>query len=222
MKADFPSCRSTAYELHRVAASLENSLSPAFYLTPPIDDTSNNAIYINYSPQYSRSSLFNTLAHEAYPGHLFQNCYMREQNLPLLRYLMDYPAYTEGYATYAEIYSYRYTGASPAEVGILQNNAIASHCLYALCDIGIHYDHWNKTQLSSFLGEHGISGAENTTRIYDAIIDSPGSYLPYTVGFLQIEELRQHFPSVKSFHTYLLNMGPTSFSILKKYAASEK
>lgn len=222
MKADFPSCRSTAYELHRVDASLENYLSPAFYLTPPIDDTSNNAIYINYSPQYSRSSLFNTLAHEAYPGHLFQNCYMREQNLPLLRYLMDYPAYTEGYATYAEIYSYRYTGASPAEVGILQNNAIASHCLYALCDIGIHYDHWNKTQLSSFLGEHGISGAENTTRIYDAIIDSPGSYLPYTVGFLQIEELRQHFPSAKSFHTYLLNMGPTSFSILKKYAASEK
>lgn len=63
---------------------------------------------------------------------------------------------------------------------------------------------------------------ENTTRIYDAIIDSPGSYLPYTVGFLQIEELRQYFPSAKNFHTYLLNMGPTSFSILKKYVTSEK
>ena len=217
MQADFPVCSSTSCQLHSVDPCLEDYLSPAFYLTPPIDDTQSNAIYINHSPKYSNNFLFNTLAHEAYPGHLYQNCYMREQKLPLLRYLLDYPGYTEGYATYVEIYSYRYTGASDTEVRILQNNAIATHCLYALCDVGIHYEHWNKEQLSSFLSTHGISGSENTNRIYDTIIDSPGAYLPYTIGYLQIEELRQSYKTDKEFHTYLLNMGPTSFSILEKY-----
>lgn len=222
ISADFPDCPSTTYQLHSVDPALEDYLSPAFYLTPPIDDTTNNAIYINHSPQYSQSSLFNTLAHEGYPGHLFQNCYMREQNLPLLRYLMDYPGYTEGYATYAEIYSYRYTGASPAEIGILQNNAIGNHCLYALCDIGIHYEHWNKGQLAAFLAKHGVADSNDATRIYDTIIDSPGAYLPYTIGFLQIEELRRKFPSDKQFHTYLLDMGPTSFSVLEQYASTSQ
>lgn len=217
IQADFPSCPSTDYQLHSVDPCLEDYLSPAFYLTPPIDDTKSNAIYINYAPKYSHSSLFNTLAHEAYPGHLYQNCYMREQKLPLLRYLLDYQGYTEGYATYAEIYSYRYTGASDTEIRVLQNNAIATHCLYALCDVGIHYEHWNKEKLSSFLTSHGVLGSENTNRIYETIIDSPGAYLPYTIGYLQIENLRQHFPSDKEFHTYLLDMGPTSFDILEKY-----
>lgn len=217
MSVDFPPCPSTSYQLHNVDSSLEDYLSPAFYLTPPLDDKTNNAIYINNSPRYSQSSLFNTLAHEAYPGHLYQNCYLRGQKLPLLRYLIDYIGYSEGYATYAEIYSYRYTGASDIEVRILQDNAVAIHCIYALCDIGIHYEHWDDEMLSSFLSEHGIIGSDNVLRIYENIIDSPGSYLPYTIGYMQIRELRQSFSSDKEFHTYLLNMGPTSFSILWKY-----
>lgn len=217
MQKDFPACSSTTYQLHSVDPCLEEYLSPAFYLTPPIDDRKSNAIYINHSPKYSHSSLFNTLAHEAYPGHLYQNCYMREQKMPLLRYLLDYPGYTEGYATYAEIYSYRYTGASKTETCILQNNAIATHCLYALCDIGIHYQHWSKNELSAFLTAHGVQGSQNANRIYESVVDSPGSYLPYTIGYLQIEDLRQNFDSDKEFHTYLLNMGPTSFEILGKY-----
>lgn len=217
MTADFPPCPSTTYQIHNVDSSLEDYLSPAFYLTPPLDDAITNAIYINNSPRYSQSSLFNTLAHEAYPGHLYQNCYLREQKLPLLRYLMDYIGYSEGYATYAEIYSYRYTGASDIEVRILQDNAIAIHCIYALCDIGIHYEHWNNEKLTSFLAEHGIIGSDNVSRIYENIIDSPGSYLPYTIGYMQFKELRQSFASDKEFHTYLLNMGPTSFAILRQY-----
>lgn len=220
MKKDFPSCPSTTYQLHTVDEALEDYLSPAFYLTPPIDDTSNNAIYINESPKYKHSSLFNTLAHEGYPGHLYQNCYIRGTDLPLLRHLLDYPGYTEGYATYAEIYSYRYTGASDTEVNILQNNAIATHCIYALCDIGIHKNHWDFTTLSTFLSQHGYVGEENTTRIYQSVIDSPGSYIPYAIGYLQLEELRKKFSSDMEFHTYVLNMGPTSFDVLEKYVPS--
>lgn len=222
MKRDFPTSSNTTYQLHTVDDALEDYLSPAFYLTPPIDDKTHNAIYINESPKYRHSSLFNTLAHEGYPGHLYQNCYLREKKLPLLRYLMEYPGYTEGYATYAEIYSYRYTGGSPNEIAILQNNAIATHCIYALCDIGIHQDHWSLSRLSSFLGQHGYGGEENATRIYQAIIDSPGCYLPYTIGYLQFESLRKQFSSDLAYHTFILDTGPTSFDLLKKYAASAR
>lgn len=222
MKQDFPDCAATTYQLHTVDDTLEDYLSPAFYLTPPIDDISNNAIYINGSDKYKHSSLFNTLAHEGYPGHLYQNCYLRGKKLPLLRHLLDYPGYTEGYATYAEIYSYRYSGARDMEVKVLQNNAIATHCVYALCDIGIHKKHWSLDALSSFLSQHGYPGKENASRIYQSVIHSPGAYIPYTIGYLQLEQLRKKFSSDKEFHTYVLNMGPSSFDVLEKYFQKQK
>ncbi|MFR5970913.1 MAG: DUF885 family protein [Clostridium sp.] len=54
-------------------------LSPAFYLTPPIDEPAANVIYINHAAKYRHQNLHATLAHEGYPGHLFQNCYFREK-----------------------------------------------------------------------------------------------------------------------------------------------
>lgn len=223
MQADFPSCQQTSCQIRYVDSSLEDYLSPAFYLVPPIDRTDNNTIYINNASKYRHTSLYNTLAHEGYPGHLYQNCYLRGQNLPPLRYILDYPGYTEGYATYAEIYAYRYTGGSKDEITVLQQNAIASHCLYALCDIGIHYEHWSLEKLKHFLAKHGIYTEETATILYETIIDSPGSYLPYTIGYWEIEQLKNYYfrlhsnATDKDFHTYLLNMGPTSFAILKKY-----
>lgn len=221
---DFPPLARQTCHIRYVDSSLEDFLSPAFYLTPPIDEPAANVIYMNGSPRYSHSGLFNTLAHEGYPGHLYQNCYARQKNLPPLRYVLNFPGYTEGYATYAEIYSYRYLGAPEEVTQILQNNAISTHCLYALCDLGIHDRHWNQEQLGTFLQTHGIYATDSIRSIYQNIIDSPGSYLPYTVGFLEIRKLKKAFQKAagkaytdKMFHTYLLDAGPSSFSILHGY-----
>lgn len=222
--ADFPAIRQQSCRICYVDPSLEDYLSPAFYLTPPIDEQTTNIIYINGADKYKHSGLFNTLAHEAYPGHLYQNCYMRQKKMPSLRYMLDFPGYTEGYATYVEIYSYRYLGASDAETRILQNNAISTHCLYALCDLGIHYRHWNLEQLRTFLQSHGIYADNSAETIYDIIIDSPGCYLPYTVGYLEIIKLKEAFSQAAGssysdlrFHQFLLDMGPASYSILNRY-----
>ena len=222
--ADFPPISGQNCQIRYVDPSLEEFLSPAFYLTPPIDEKTSNVIYINGAAKYRHSGLFNTLAHEAYPGHLYQNCYMRQKKMAPLRYVLNFPGYTEGYATYAEIYSYRYLGASPDETAILQKNAVSIHCIYALCDLGIHYSHWNRTQLTSFLQSHGIYADESIQSIYDNIIDSPGSYLPYTVGYLEITKLKTAFQKKAGkrssdllFHQYLLDMGPAPFSVLQSY-----
>lgn len=226
---DFPKAENSSCEVKYVDEALEEYLSPAFYLTPPVDDSSTNVIYINNSSRFDPSSLFNTLAHEGYPGHLYQTCYMHSKNLPELRYLMDYGGYTEGWATYAEIYAYKYTGVSKDEVGILRNNMIVSLCLYGLCDLGIHAHDWGKTELFSFLSQYGSWSPDTAGTVYDAIVDEPASYLKYTVGYLEFTRLKEKMKeklgksySEKIFHTYVLDMGPTSFDILEQYIGKQK
>lgn len=221
---DFPDAADSSFEIKAVDEALEDYLSPAFYLTPPLDDSQSNVIYINHADRYDLSSLFNTLAHEGYPGHLYQTCYMHSKKLPLLRYLMDYGGYTEGWATYAEIYSYKYTGISRDEVGILRNNMIVSLCLYALCDLGVHSHGWKPLELLTFLNRYGSWSRETANSVYDAVVDEPASYLKYTVGYLEFTRLKDKMKEVlgdsyseKRFHTYVLDMGPTSFDILEKY-----
>lgn len=224
MTSDFPEMADSSYEIKYVDEALEDYLSPAFYLTPPLDDSRANVIYINNSNRFDASSLFNTLAHEGYPGHLYQTCYMYGKKLPLLRYLLDYGGYTEGWATYAELYSYKYTGVSRDETGILRNNMAVSLCLYGLCDIGVHARGWDREKLLSFLNQYGSWSRETADSIYDAVSDEPASYLKYTAGYLEFTRLKDKMKeklgdsySEKIFHTYVLDMGPASFDILEKY-----
>lgn len=224
VSADFPPAEGNSYTVKYVDEALEDFLSPAFYLTPPLDDNENNIIYINGADRYDTSSLFNTLAHEGYPGHLFQTCYMQKKNLPLLRYTLDYGGYTEGWASYAEIYSYKYTGASDGEVAILRSNMTAKLCLYGLSDIGIHYEGWDADALYLFLNEYGTWDKNSITRLYDAIIDEPASYLKYAVGYLEFTLLKEKFREKdgknytdKRFHTFVLDMGTAPFDVLEAY-----
>ena len=81
IKEDYPEIPDTAYTIKNVDKSMESILSPAFYLTPEIDALSDNVIYVNYgSSNISDSSLYSTLAHEGYPGHLYQTVYYLNNN----------------------------------------------------------------------------------------------------------------------------------------------
>ncbi|MCD8013424.1 MAG: DUF885 domain-containing protein [Lachnospiraceae bacterium] len=104
--ADFPLLPAVSCEIKYVHESLQAYLSPAFYLTPTIDDYTANVIYINPAGGYSGVDLYTTLAHEGYPGHLYQSVYFASQSPDLLRSLLDVGGYTEGWATYAELYAY--------------------------------------------------------------------------------------------------------------------
>ncbi|MCD7765748.1 MAG: DUF885 domain-containing protein [Lachnospiraceae bacterium] len=103
---DFPLLPSVSYEIKYVHESLQEYLSPAFYLSPAIDDYTTNVIYINPASGYSGLDLYTTLAHEGYPGHLYQNVYFASQSPDLIRHLLDVGGYTEGWATYVEMYAY--------------------------------------------------------------------------------------------------------------------
>ena len=106
--ADF----SPGVTIKKVSPAMEDYSSPAYYLTPPIDDMSENIIYINGKNETDNLSLYTTLAHEGYPGHLYQTvfsqlCFLNENDSPL-RSLLHYGGYVEGWAYYVEDLSYEY------------------------------------------------------------------------------------------------------------------
>lgn len=224
MKTSFPPIASEHYTVSYVPKSLEDYLSPAFYLSPPIDDPHNNRIFINNSTNYSGEDLFATLAHEGYPGHLYQTTYFSHSEPALIRHLLDFGGYTEGWATYVELYSYSFRYDKPDLVKALKASTSYSLALYCLADIGINYHGWSFEDTCSYFTSHGIDDKEIIKEIFDTMIAEPANYLQYYVGYLEILELKTKMKNLHgdnytdlAFHTYILEMGPAPFEVLEKY-----
>jgi uncharacterized protein (DUF885 family) len=223
---DFPVPPETAYTIKYVHPSLEQHMAPAFYLSVPIDDISQNSIYINNSNNYQGMKLFTTLAHEGFPGHMYQSIMERSKNLPAIRNLLGTSGYAEGWATYVEMISYGYAGMEPEKAALLQLDQSALLSLYASTDMGIHYDGWSLKETQEFFETYQITNKEVIKEIYNLIIEEPGHYLKYYIGYLEFLKLRDYAQktfgdnySDYKFHEALLNMGSAPFSVLKKYLA---
>lgn len=223
MLQDFPKPSDTTYTVSYVDESLQASLAPAFYLTAPVDDYSNNKIYINPSSEYSRIGLFTTLAHEGYPGHLYQTVQSYEYGLSPFRTLLNYGGYTEGWATYVEMMSYQYAGLDENTAAFMQANHDFFLSLYATSDIGIHYYGWDYDELADFWDDYGIKDEASIKEIQSLILASPANYLKYYVGYLQFLELKNaqiellgDAFSAKDFHENVLRIGPAPFSIINE------
>lgn len=225
IEKDFPRPPAVGYTIKYVHPSMEEHMSPAFYLTTPIDDLQNNLIYINGQKNSEDTNLYSTLAHEGYPGHLYQNAYTNSSDIPPIRNLLSYNGYSEGWATYVEFeYSYDYMGMSEGLADVASINTALSLGLYAYADMGVHYDGWDRDDLSDYLSDFGIEDAEITDDVFNALVEEPANYLSYFVGYLQFvelkdmaqEELGRDFDA-KEFHKFLLETGPAPFYIIENY-----
>lgn len=232
---DFPALPETVSpDIRYVHKSMEAYSSPAFYLTPPLDTGSPNVIYINPSSQTSNLELFTTLSHEGFPGHLYQTVYFGSCDPDDIRYLITSSGYVEGWATYVESYGYQYAtdylddpAASDLTALAWMNRSI-NLCIYSLMDIGIHYHGWTPDAAASFLKNFGITDTSVVQEIYQYIVETPGNYLKYYLGYLNFLDLRQkwqdtlgeHF-DLKKFHQKILETGPVSFPVLQKYMDQE-
>ena len=90
------------------ASGSEEHLSPAFYLTPPIDTLSPNDIYINRHANMSGLELYTTLAHEGFPGHLYQTITFASSAPIPSDTFRPWVVTWKGWATYAESFAYTY------------------------------------------------------------------------------------------------------------------
>ena len=221
---DFPKLEEPKYEVKYVHKSMEDYLSPAFYLTPPIDTQSPNTIYINQASQTSNLELFTTLAHEGFPGHLYQTLYFSRQDPDPIRNLITCGGYIEGWATYIESYAYGYADAAPELTRLLWLNRSVNLNLYCLLDIGIHYHGWTLSQVSQYLKMFGFQDEAVIEEIYQYIIETPANYLRYYVGYLGFYDLKSAVQQkegnsfdLKEFHRDVLEIGPAPFPIVQKY-----
>ena len=237
MKQDFslPDSNAYPYDIQPVDASLEPYTAPAYYFTPPLDNLKENHIYINEKQTSDGIHLYTTLAHEGFPGHLYQSVTSQtafaDSNLPLLRGAISYGGYVEGYATYAEFFSYKYAKECAKAMG---NDADSLYdvyyydrriklCLYSLLDVMIHGEGKSLEDITAFLSKFGIKDASAAKAIYNYILNEPSTYLKYYVGYLEILECQQLARdnwgdkySDAAFHQYLLQIGPAPFPIIKK------
>ncbi len=226
MQQDFPSPPEVPFAVKEVHPSLEEYTAPAFYLTPPIDDISKNCIYINKSKGDEKLELYTTLAHEGFPGHLYQNVMERSCGLEPVRSLFGSSGYVEGWATYVEMQSYYYADVEPDVAAFLQRNQSALLSLYASADMGIHHDGWTLRDTVDFFGRYGIADKGTIQKIYQLIVEEPAHYLKYYIGYLEFLNLKEYAQgkfqgeySDYKFHAALMRMGNAPFYILKEYLA---
>ena len=234
IQADFPALADVTFELRTVHDSMKDYLSPAFYLTPPMDTGTPNVIYINPAASYQELELFTTLAHEGFPGHLYQTVTFQLQNPSGIRNLLCTSGFAEGWATYVEPFAYQYAAdyiqdPSATELArISWLNRSINLCMYSLLDIEIHYNGWTQAEAASFLKAFGIEDSTVVSEIYQYILETPGNYLKYYWGYLSILDLRtseqnrlgQDF-DLKKFHSQVLKIGGVQYPVLEKYIDAE-
>ena len=244
MQQDFPAladltAQTVQCDIQDVDAGLEAYSSPAFYMIPPIDALMQNTIRINRSSTADGIELYTTLAHEGYPGHLYQTVYSSlvcdTQTLPI-RKLFSYGGYVEGWAYYTERISYEYAAQvlAEAEGSLGSSSPAALLCtllaqqrdlqinLFCLLDLSLHYYGAEKSELLRSLESFGLS-EEQSERVYDYLRTAPAVYLKYYVGYLEMNALKKRAElqwgdnfSLLHFHRFVLEAGPSDFRNLTK------
>ena len=219
---DFPDAPDVDCTINYISDSLKDYASPAMYFTPQLDNISVNSIYINPSESDS-NTLYATMAHEGYPGHMYQMTYFTASNPNPIRFILQPNGFVEGWATYCELHSYSYANTGNDKLNSLAAaNYATILCLYAKMDIGINYYGWDESNTASFLSDYGFDSTVAKT-IFNSIVSEPANYCKYVLGYIGFSELKETAQSrlgdkfnLKEFHKFIMDLGPVTFDTLNE------
>lgn len=218
---DFPAGPSVNCSIKYITKALQDYASPAMYFTPQLDNFFNNSIYINPG-MADHSQLYTTMAHEGYPGHLYQITYFANTNPDKIRFLIDPGGFVEGWATYCEIMSYSYCDAQNEDLNqLMMSNNVVILCLYAKVDIGVNYFGWTVDDIVKFMSTYGFGDRGICENMYAVMVSQPANYCKYVLGYIGFCELKDAARTKlgdrfnqKDFHKFILDIGPVPFDIL--------
>lgn len=227
IKDDFPSVGTLNYRIRPIGEDLASGGVAAYFNIPALDGTTPKQIRVNMledALNVQSLETFSTVAHEGIPGHMYQIAYAyKNVKDPWRNSMASFLGYTEGYATYTELYALKYLdGVSADAVKLQQNMVVYQDCLIALADIGIHYEGWTNEDLSNFLEENGL-GVSDVSDFYNQLQANPTAFLSYYVGYVQIanlkkdaqEELKDKFND-RDFHEAILKSGAAPFHVVEE------
>ena len=230
---EFPEIKNISFQLKNVPDALSGTSACAFYLVPPIDSTKDNIIYINKS-RVDSNELFSTLAHEGYPGHLYQTNYFLTTNPSPLRTFLHCAGYDEGWGTYAQLYSYNFIEFKNVDEQtttqlrqLYRDNDLLSLSLSSLSDLYVNYKNYDENALANYLQTYGID-KDGAQKLYRYVIENPTTYLSYSIGCYELDQLKQTMADslgkafkISDFHEAVLNVGSCNFSILRQEIEKE-
>lgn len=223
---NFAAIEDPGYRVEELPTALRSDNMLAYYQLTQHDHDDTNQIYLNPDALGGDLGiLYETLAHEGYPGHLYCFNYIKQQNWHPINTLISNTGFEEGWAEYAaqmSLYSWD-LDENMMEVVFLDQEI--NYLLMAMSDIGINYGAWTIDDVFDLWNSYFyLDSTEDVRDIYDSCLAEPGVILSYPVGYFQIcdleEEVRELLGDAfdqKEFIRVLLSVGGASFDLTREY-----
>lgn len=197
-----------------------------YYVSPPIDNLNQNVIRVNAkinNEDYDQMSVFEVMAHEGFPGHLYQNIYFQQKNPHKFRATQSFIGYTEGYADLAAMDAIDMLNVDDEYKAVAKLNSITfnSHLLLSIVDLGVNYFGWDVNTIGNKLEKLFLDKAI-AQPLYDMVVAMPGTFVRYGVGYVShlnlrkkaMDELGDKFDFV-AYDRAIIENGPLPFAILE-------
>lgn len=211
---DFPSIEDVSYTAEYLDPSVVSGNVLAYYVGSPVDAYHENAIKINGDGVTDANTLYQTLAHEGYPGHLYQHVYYLGTDPLLLRTVCSFLGYSEGWAMYAELQALDWNVLSEDDASLMTSELALNYALSAVSDIAVNYLGYDEAELGEYLETLGLNSIV-APDLYDMVICYPGDYGSYGYGMMRMLNMREYAEQslgnafdAEAFHKVILDGGP--------------
>lgn len=227
MQNDFPAVREVEYSMKVLPKAMQELLPgvAAFYMIGMLDKPDNPQSMMLCS-EYTQED-FTTIAHEGFPGHMYQHVYVTEHQRPLILDLLGYTGYDEGYANYIERVAVDYCD-DPAAARIAQLMNRYTILLILQLDYLLACTDTTLADARELMcSEFGVAdpNSEDAWELIGDIIYRPGAFLPYYITGGRIADLRAEAEqklgddfSLKAFHESILRRGPMPVELALSFA----
>lgn len=221
-KYGFPLISDVSYTADYLDPSSVSDNVLAYYVSSPVDDYHQNVMKINRDGVTDANTLYQTLAHEGFPGHLYQHVYYLETDPNLIRTVCSFSGYTEGWAMYAETEAMYWDVVSEIDADLMVSEIYLNYALSAAADICVNGLGKTEKDLEEYVSSLGLN-ADAAADLYDMALQYPAEYASYGYGLMRLVEMRQKAEeelqdsfSEKEFNEVILNNGPRTLDAVEK------
>lgn len=223
----FKSIPSYQVEVKAFPVEVQDGAPGGQYTSPAVDGSKPGIYWINLrdmkaNPKFGLKTL---TYHEANPGHHWQIALNLDQaELPFLRRIAPYNAYTEGWALYSEQIAF--------ELGMYENDPFGNlgrlqaelfRAVRLVVDTGLHDKRWTREQAITYMSEQTGTAESDVVSEIERYMAWPGQALGYKLGMLKILSLREQAKqqlgetfNLAEFHDVVLLNGAVPMSVLSK------
>lgn len=198
-----------------VPEELQDSFSPAAYLTPALDGYRHNIILTN--PKDKKDYSMSTLAHEGFPGHMYQFTYQYALGtIPKYQLMIENNGYAESWSTNMEWNIAKINDYDNMDLAIASfAGEYVSNILVTIVSLKVNGQGASYDDICNYLEQWGIE-EDDIQDMYDYAIDMPIYFFKYTGGFCELFDLTNRCSKgdLVTFFTEYLHWGPSYFDLL--------